>query len=108
MDFKTKKKLYSDNFGLYFSDDSLMTKFKVIGLICFLYDKLREKKPGLTYYELIQTINKPTIIPDSYAEGLAIVCEDFAYNCKEFPNFGLNTNEMVPTLKELLRLALPF
>jgi len=107
MDYKTKKALYVQNFSIGYAGKDMMNKLKVIGLICYLHQKLNEKRP-ITYYELIQTINKPEIITDDMVQAFSIICEDWSYGCTSFPDFGLKVSEMVPTIKELLKDFLPF
>ena len=106
--FKEKKRIYLQNYSLGFCDIDLDTKFKLIGLICWLYDKLKPKRPDLTYYELLYGINKPQIIIEQLLQTLAIICEDFAYGVKTFNTYGLEPNVVVPTVKEILKKCLPF
>ena len=55
---------------------------------------MQAKNPDVTYY---QVVNK-----------LAIMSEDFAYGCKEFPTFGLKPKDMPNKVKEILNKYLPF
>ena len=47
-------------------------------------------------------------LPEDFIKGLAIVCEDFSYQCQDFPVFGLKGNEIVKEIKNILSTYLPF
>ena len=53
-------------------------------------------------------INKDIHLPEDFIKGLAIVCEDFSYQCQSFPVFGLKGNEIVKEIKNILSTYLPF
>lgn len=110
MDINQEKKLksiYQKYFSLSFLGTDISNKFAIISLLCYLKIKLSKKKPDLTYYELIKKFaNKD--MPDECLRGLAIVCEDFSYGCKNFITFELEDKDIPSKLKELLGEWLPF
>ncbi len=111
MNFSELRRLYSENFSLgYLSGNGkhspIECRFILISLICFVYDKNKGKNPDLTYYELIRKIDKT--LPEDMLRALAIICEDFAYNCNEFPTFGLKGKDILQEIKSILNTYLPF
>lgn len=108
MDFNEKKQFYVSNFGLGYLGKDIQSKIKLICLICAMYEKVKETKPSLTMIQLINSINRQGMITDSMAEGLAIMCEDFAYGCSDFPTFGIQPKDYIKVVKEILTKALPF
>lgn len=108
MKYQELKQLYIDNFSLGYINTNLEDKLKLIGLLCNLYNKVSQTKPDITMYSLIQSINKKSYITDDFALRLSILCEDLAYECKEFPNYGLSGKEMIQAIKDILVKYLPF
>ena len=47
-------------------------------------------------------------LPENFIQALAIICEDFSYNCNDFPNFGFEDKEMPKEIKRILMNYLPF
>lgn len=99
--------LYQEKFSLGSYGDDISKKFALISFICFLYKKLREKKPDVTYYQIIYKV-ADGIIPIEEINKLAVICEDFGYGCKEFPLFGIEPKEVPNKIKEILLEWLPF
>lgn len=84
-------------------------KLILISLICYIYDKNKAKNPDLTYYSLIYKLSKNLGLPENFLKGLAIVCEDFAYGCKNsFPTFGLEGKKIIEEVISILRTWVPF
>lgn len=116
MKFEELKRFYSENYSLGYLNppeknghSSFERKLILISLICYVYSKSKEKNPDLTYYSLVYKLcNKLSGIPESFIKGLAIVCEDFAYDCKSFPTFGLKGKEILPEILSILNSFTPF
>lgn len=98
-------------YNRYFSMSTLGTDFTerlgLIGLICYLYNKLKLKKPDLTYWELVYKLGKNIVEEDSL-KGLSIMCEHFAQNCTDFPNYGLEDKDIPKKIQDILSKWLPF
>ena len=106
MDYESLKKVFSDNFSLGYLNTDAGNKLVLISLICYLTQKLKEKKPGVTHYQLIMKLAKD--LPENFVVGLSIICEDLAYGCTKFPNFGVEDKKIPETIKNLLKTYLPF
>lgn len=98
-------------YGLYFSlghlNTDINTKFALISLICYLTEKLKEKRPDVTHYQVIRKVSDGCI-PEDTIKGLAVVCSDFSYGCKEFPTFGIEDKKIPGKIKEILSNWAPF
>lgn len=115
MNFNELRRLYSENFSLGFlniSDTKEHTSFErkliLISLICYVVEKNKPKNPDLTYYSLLYKFNTNLGLPDKFIKGLAIVCEDFAYECHTFPTFGLEGKKIVEEIISILKTYMPF
>lgn len=111
--FAELRTYYSTHFGLGYINgnserSSIETKFILISLICFITKHAKEKNPDITYYRVIYKLCENLGIPDSFIKALAIICEDFAYGCTEFPTFGLKGNDIVKETKNILNTYMPF
>lgn len=101
------KSYYSKYFSLGYLNTDINTKFALISLICYLVNKLKEKRPDVTYYQIIYKLGVDSVTED-FIKGLSIMCEDFAYGCKEFPTFGIKDKDIPLKIKEILKTYLPF
>ena len=115
MSFDELKSFYIEHYSLGnlnpAPDDkhsSFEKKLILISLICYLYDKNKPKNPDLTYYSLIYKLSAKLGLSDDFLKGLAIVCEDFAYGCSEFPTFGLSGKDILKEVQYVLSTYLPF
>lgn len=116
MNFKELQQFYSENYsvGYYLNTQeknghsSFERKLILISLICYVYEKNKEKHPDLTYYSVIYKVSKNLGLPDNFLKALAILCEDFAYGCHEFPTFGLKGKEILQEIVEILKCYVPF
>ena len=116
MNFKELQRFYSENYSIGYlnpppkgGQSSFERKLVLISLICLVYSKNKEKNPDLTYYSLIYKLaSKLGGIPEDFIKGLAIVCEDFAYGSKSFPNFGLEGKNILKEILEILNSYTPF
>lgn len=106
--FGEMKDYYLKNFSLGHLNTDINSKFALISLVCYITMKAKEKKPDVTYYQILMQITKNNTMPETFIKGLAIMCEDFAYGCTEFPTFNIKPADMVPTVQRLLNSYLPF
>ena len=101
------RRMYSDYFSLGSINSDINTKFALISLICHLTKIVQSKKFGVTHYNVIKQIVKDSI-PDAFCRSLSVICEDFSYNCTEFPVFGIKDKEIPSKIKEILLTWTPF
>ena len=115
MNYKELKDFYSEHYSLGYlnlPNSTEHSKFErkliLISLICYVFEKNKPKNPDLTYYALLHKINAKLDLPDKFIQGLAIVCEDFAYQCHEFPTFGLEGKKILEEIVSILKTYIPF
>lgn len=108
MTFSDKKHLYNKLFSLGNLNCTFSEKMAVISLVCHLHKELKKKNPDITYYQLVYKIGSSISLPDDVIHSIAIISEDFAYECDEFPTFELKGKEMIAKIKEILSKYLPF
>lgn len=113
MKFKELQRFYSENFSLGYINSghdrsSIEERFVLISLIDFITYKAKLKNPDVTHYEIIMKLSKNLGLPDEFIKGLAIVCEDFAYQCTDFPTFGLKGNDIIKQAVSILKGFFPF
>lgn len=106
LSYNQLKELYNDYFSLGNLNTDINTKFALISLTCYLLKKLQEQKPDITAYKVLRKINDD--LSEEFIKGLAVVVEDFYYNCKEFPTFGIEPKKMPAKIKEILDSYIPF
>lgn len=83
-------------------------KFALISLVGYIVYNMKKKKPDVTYYEVIHKLAEGTGISELEIKALAIMVEDFSYECTDFPTFGLKPKEMTAKIKEILNKMMPF
>ena len=110
MDIKYRdlEQIFKEYFSTGYINVDINTKFALISLICYLTNALRKKKPDVTYYQVIRKLNSKGQIPDEYVKGYAIMCEDFAYGCTEFPTFNIAPKDVPKTVSDILQKWMPF
>lgn len=115
MSYKELLRFYKEHYSLGYLNtisDSKFTSFEkrivLISLICYIVEKNKPKNPDLTHYSLLYKLNEKLNLPDDFIKGLAIVCEDFAYNEHSFPTFGLEGKKILETILSILKSYLPF
>lgn len=101
------KEIYNKYFSLGFLNVDINSKFALISLVGFLVDKLKQKKPDVTPYQVIKKIIGDDI-PEDFIKGLSVIIEDFSYGCKTFPTFGIQPKEIPNTIKKILKDYIPF
>lgn len=104
--YEEMQRLYGQYFTTGYLNTDINTKFALISLVCYLTEKLKEKKPDVTHYQVIRKLADG--IPEDQIKGLAVVCSDFAYGCKQFPTFGIEDKKIPAKVKEILSCWLPF
>lgn len=99
------RQIYQQNFSLHYIKGNFKEKIAVISLLCYLHHEIKKKK-SISFYELIMKIDET--LPIDFIKSLSIICEDFAYECTEFENFGVEIKNIPSTLKEIFKKILPF
>lgn len=105
--YEEMQRLYSQYFSLGHINSDINTKFALISLVCYLTEKLKEKKPDVTHYQVLRKLSEG-VVPEDTIKGLAVICSDFAYGCTEFPTFGIDDKNIPAKVKEILLKWLPF
>jgi hypothetical protein len=106
--FKQLSNLYKKYFTLGYINADINLKFALISLIGYIVNELKKKKPDVTYYSVIMKMAEGSGLPEELLLALSIICEDFAYQCTEFPTFGMKPPQMVAKIKEILNMYVPF
>ena len=115
MSFNELRDFYAKNYSIGFLNppatsqySSFERKIVLIGLICYLYSKNKPKNPDLTYYSLIYKLSEKFNLPEEFIKALAIICEDFAYGCRNFPTFGFKGKDILKEIQDILSTYIPF
>lgn len=87
---------------------SMQDKLALFDLIGWLVTSLKKKKPDITYYQIVYKLAKGTGLTDMDIKKIAIISEDFAYECDDFIDFGLTLKEVPAKIREILCKILPF
>ena len=113
MSFDELRKFYSEHYSLGYlnlpeSDghSGFERKLILISLINYVVEKNKPKNPDLTPYALLYKMDPN--LPENFRRGLAVVCEDFAYQCHSFPTFGLKGQDILKEIKNILKTYVPF
>ena len=106
--FKQLSNLYKKYFTLGYINADINLKFALISLIGYIVNELKKKKPDVTYYSVIMKMAEGSGLPEELLLALSIICEDCAYQCTEFPTFGMKPPQMVAKIKEILNMYVPF
>lgn len=107
MTYRELSDIYSKNFSLGNLNGGIQDKFILISLVCKLKLLLSQKKPDVTHYQIIKKIIGEQL-PENFIKGLSIICDDFSYNCTDFPNFGFEPKDMPKEIHKILMNYLPF
>ena len=115
MSFEELRRFYAEHYSLGYlnlSEENGHSPFErkliLISLINYIVEKNKPKNPDLTYYSLIYKLSANLGLPDDFLKGLAIVCEDFAYSCHDFPTFGLKGKDILTEITNILKTYVPF
>lgn len=107
--YEELKGIYSKYFSLGKIEGDINNKFGLISLIGFLTKQARQKNPDATCYQVIMKVTEGKSLPQEYVIGLAIVCEDFMYEVKDFNTCGCKSaKEMIVQINNILDNWLPF
>lgn len=113
MKFNELRQFYFDNFSLGYINggnkrSNIENRFVLISLIDYITYKTKLKNPDITHYEVIVKLSKNLGLPDEFIRGLAVVCEDFSYQCTDFPTFGLKGQDIIKEVISILKSYMPF
>ena len=86
----------------------MSTCFGSQSLICYVVEKNKPKNPDLTHDALLYKLNSTLGLPEEFLRGLSIVCEDFSYQCHNFPTFGLKGKKILEEIISILKTYVPF
>jgi hypothetical protein len=106
--YQQRAELFKDLFSLGFINSDINEKLALIALIGYTVMKLREKKPDVSYYQVVRKLAEGTGLHEELIWAIAIIAEDFSYGCKDFPKFGLEEKQIVPKIKDIMRKYMPF
>ena len=106
--FNNLKDIYTQYFSLGKIASDINEKFALISLIGYIVYNMKRKKPDVSYYEVIYKLSEGLGISDLEIKTLAVIVEDFSYECTEFPTFGLKPKEMPGKIREILSKKMPF
>ena len=106
--YKELKDIYTSYFSLGKIASNVNEKFALISLIGYIVYNMRKKKPDVSYYEVVFKLTEGLGFSDQEIKALAIIVEDFSYECTEFPTFDLKPKEMPGKIREILSKKMPF
>ena len=106
--FSNLKDIYTQYFSLVKIASNINEKFALISLIGYIVYNMKRKRPDVSYYEVVYKLSEGLGISDLEIKALAIIVEDFSYECTEFPTFGLKPKEMPEKIREILSKKMPF
>lgn len=112
--YQELKQTYANYYGVCNFNGSFEDRITLIVSVCYITQKLREKNPDITCWEVLAKIAfKDGMYCDDYVaaiRGLAIMCEDFMQGAKgEVPKLDFKSNkEMIAEVKRILDTWIPF
>ena len=106
--YKEMQRLYGEYFSLGNIATNINEKFALISLIGYIVYNMKRKNPDVTYYQVCYKLSEGLGLSDIEIKALAIIVEDFSYECTEFPTFGLKGKEMTAKVREILSKKMPF
>ena len=107
MKYEELKNTFNSYFYLSTLGNDFSSRIALISLICYLYNRLKPKQPDLTYWTLVYQLGNK-LLPENVLKGLSVICENFGYNCSEFPTFGIEDKKIPAKIKEIFANWLPF
>ena len=105
--YEELQEIYKSYFSLGQLGVSFDTKLALLSMLCYLTEQLKAKKPDVTHYQVLRNIVGSKLSEDMI-KGIAVICSDMSYGCKEFPTFGLDSKQMIVKIKEIADNYLPF
>jgi len=106
--YQQRTDLYKNLFSLGYINTDINEKLALVALIGYTVMKLKEKKPDVTFYQVVHKLAQGSGIPEEIEWAIAIVSEDFSYGCTDFPKFGLKDSQIVPKIKDIFKKYMPF
>lgn len=107
MKYEELKNTFNSYFSLSTLGNDFSSRIALISLICYLYNRLKPKQPDLTYWTLVYQLGNK-LLSENVLKGLSVICENFGYNCSEFPTFGIEDKKIPAKIKEIFANWLPF
>lgn len=101
------REIYTRNFSLGNLNTDINNKFALISLTAYVTYKLKQKKPDVTVYQVLQKITESKF-SDDFIKGIAVMIEDFSYGCTQFPTFGIEPKKIPSKIKEIMDTYFPF
>lgn len=105
--YEELQEIYQKYFSFGNLGVSFDSKLALLSMLCHIKEQLSAKKPDVTHYQVLRNI-VGTKWPEDIIKGIAVVCSDMSYGCKEFPTFGLDNKQMIAKIKEIADNYLPF
>lgn len=108
--YEKLQQIFNQHFHLPDLGEDVSEKFALISLICYLTEKLKQKKPDITHWFVLYKLNSQGNcgIQEDWLKGLAVICSEFNYGCTKFPTFGIEDKDIPKKIIELLNKWLPF
>lgn len=111
--YEGRKELYTKTFSFgNFLTRNVNDKLILISLLSLTYIKMKEKTPSITVIDILKSITKQKADNSGFynmLESLAIIVEDYCYDCTAADSCGLKTSsEIINKIKEILNQWIPF
>jgi hypothetical protein len=111
--YEKTRAIYNKYFSTGNLNLNLESKLALIAMICFITNSINKNKDPLdkvTCYQVICKIGKdfPDEVRYDFFKALGVICDDFMYDCKEFPTFGVEPKAMPKEVLKLLNSWMPF
>lgn len=113
MTYDEKRDVFSKIFSFgSFSSDTVNDKLILVSLLSLLFIKMQEKNSRITPLDILLKITKQEADNSAYfqmLETLAIITEEFSYQCKTSSSYGLKSSqEIINKIKTILSAWTPF
>jgi hypothetical protein len=114
MNFKELRQFYLDNFSIGYLNASPDTRspfenrIVLLSLVCYVTYKSKLKNPDTTHYQILMKLSDKLGLPNDFIKGFSIICEDFSYQCTDFPTFGLKGQDIIKEIRAILSTYTPF
>ena len=104
---KDKRDFYFKNFSLgSIGNGNVNDKLILISLLSLTYLKMKEKNKDITVIDILKSITKAKADDSAFyqmLESLAIITEDFCYNCNIADSCGLKDSQsIINKIKEII------
>lgn len=105
--YKQMAQVYNEWFTLGYLP-GMQLRLALINLVGWLVYELRKKKPDVTFYQIVNKLAEGTGLEEMDIKKIAIIAEDFSYNCTDYLDFGLKIKDVPAKIKEIMGKMLPF